>query len=64
MEEIDEFADCIQTGAKPETDGQAGLNALSLIRAAIESNRTGKEVNVATLLENVGPAVWHSQRFR
>ena len=46
LEEIDEFADCIQTGAKPETDGQVGLDALALIRAAIESNRTGKRATI------------------
>ena len=49
LEEIDEFADCIQTGAKPETDGKAGLVALSLIRAAIESARTGRQVRLADL---------------
>jgi predicted dehydrogenase len=49
LEEIDEFADCIQTGAKPETDGKGALNALALIRAAIESARTGKQVRLADL---------------
>ena len=49
LEEIDEFADCIRTGAKPETDGKAGLVALALIRAAIESARTGKQVRLANL---------------
>lgn len=46
LEEIDEFANCILTGAKPETDGQVGLDALYLIRAAIESNRTGKRARI------------------
>ena len=49
LEEIDEFADCIRTGAKPETDGKGGLVALTLIRAAIESARTGKQVKLADL---------------
>jgi predicted dehydrogenase len=49
LEEIDEFADCIRTGAKPETDGKAGLVALALIRAAIESARTGNQVRLANL---------------
>ena len=40
LEEIDEFARCIQTGERPETDGMAGLAALSLVRAAIESSKT------------------------
>ena len=42
QEEIDEFADCILTGKKPETDGLAGLKALALIRASIQSARNGK----------------------
>jgi predicted dehydrogenase len=46
LEEIDEFAHCIQTGARPETDGQVGLVGLALIRAAIESARTGKQAKV------------------
>jgi predicted dehydrogenase len=46
LEEIDEFADCIRTGRKPETDGEGGLQALAYIRAAIESARTGKQVKI------------------
>jgi UDP-N-acetyl-2-amino-2-deoxyglucuronate dehydrogenase len=48
LEEVDEFADCIRTGAKPETDGQSALAALTLIRGAIESARTGKQVLLNT----------------
>jgi UDP-N-acetyl-2-amino-2-deoxyglucuronate dehydrogenase len=44
LEEVDEFADCIRTGAKPETGGESSLAALALIRAAIESAKTGKPV--------------------
>jgi predicted dehydrogenase len=46
LEEISEFADCIRTGKRPETDGQGALAALAYVRAAIESARTGKEVKV------------------
>jgi predicted dehydrogenase len=46
LEEVDEFADCVSTGRKPETDGHASLKALALIRAAIESARTGVTVEV------------------
>ena len=46
LEEIDEFADCIRTGEKPETDGQGGLVALALIRAAIDAAHTGKPVDM------------------
>jgi predicted dehydrogenase len=48
LEEITEFADCIRTGARPETDGQGALAALSYVRAAIESARTGKLVELET----------------
>ncbi len=47
LEEIDEFADCIRTGKRPETDGQGALEALALIRAAIESARYGKQARIA-----------------
>jgi len=46
LEEIDEFAGCIRTGSRPETDGESALAALALIRAAIESARTGKKAGV------------------
>ena len=46
LEEIDEFADCILTGRRPETDGRESLKALALIRAAIESAKTGLPVDV------------------
>ena len=46
LEEIDEFADCIRTGKKPETDGRGALAALGLIRAAIDSARTGRPVEL------------------
>ena len=46
LEQIDEFADCILTGRKPETDCPSSLKALALIRAAIESAKTGKPVDV------------------
>ena len=47
LEEVDEFADCIRTGKRPETDGEGALRALALIRAAIESAKTGKPVELA-----------------
>jgi predicted dehydrogenase len=46
LEEIDEFADCVRTGRTPETDGHASFKALALIRAAIESARTGRPAEV------------------
>ncbi|MFH1335990.1 MAG: Gfo/Idh/MocA family oxidoreductase [Candidatus Zixiibacteriota bacterium] len=46
LEEIDEFAHCILTGERPETDGKGALAALRLIRAAIESARSGGKVKI------------------
>jgi predicted dehydrogenase len=46
LEEIDEFGECIRSGKKPETDGQGALVALALIRAAIDSARSGKPVDL------------------
>ena len=46
QEEIDEFADCILTGNNPETDGPVGLTALAIVRAAIESARTRKPIEL------------------
>lgn len=46
LEEIDEFADCVRAGRAPETDGHASFKALALIRAAIESARTGRPAEV------------------
>ena len=44
VEEICEFADCIKTGRRPETDGESALTFLSFIRAAIDSARLEKQV--------------------
>ena len=46
LEEIDEFADCILSGRRAETDGRESIKALALIRAAIESAKTGLPVEV------------------
>lgn len=46
LEQIDEFADCIRSGRKPETDGDSSMRALAVIRAAIESAATGRPVEV------------------
>ena len=50
MEEIDEFADCVRSGKKPETGGQEGLRALAVILAAIRSAESGKIVNISDVL--------------
>jgi predicted dehydrogenase len=48
LEQIDEFADCIREGRKPETDGESSMRALAVIRAAIESAETGRPADVRT----------------
>jgi predicted dehydrogenase len=39
--EVEHFVDCIETGAKPETDGYAGLNVVRILDAASRSLRNG-----------------------
>ncbi len=46
LEEMDEFAHCIRTGDRPETNGPTGLASLAIVRAAIDSARTGKPVSI------------------
>ena len=45
-EEISEFADCIKSGRQPETDGESAVVFLSFIRAAIDSARLEKPVEL------------------
>jgi predicted dehydrogenase len=46
LEEIDEFARCVQTGERPETNGEGALMALAFIRAAIEAARSERRVRL------------------
>jgi predicted dehydrogenase len=41
-EELDEFARCIGGKAKPETDANAALNALEVIRGALTAHELGQ----------------------
>jgi predicted dehydrogenase len=50
-EELDEFAISAQTGARPETGGPEGLDALAVILAAIESARRGSAVTTEEILK-------------
>lgn len=43
-EELDEFANCIRKGEKPEIDGKVALENLKVVWKAIESAQTGKEI--------------------
>ena len=46
-DELAEFARCIRTGAKPETGGREGLEAVVVLEAVVESSRTGRPVELA-----------------
>ena len=45
-EEIDEFAACVRTGSRPETDGWWGSRNLAVVMAGIASAREGRAVEV------------------
>jgi len=49
IEEIDEFASCIQEGRRPETAGEEGLAAVAIIEAIIKSAETGVPVKIRDL---------------
>lgn len=50
LEEIEEFAQCIRAGAKPEVGGEGALRALAVIEAAVLSNQRQRPVEIAELL--------------
>ncbi len=47
-EELEELADAVRLSRQPETDGRSALEALAVIRAALESAETGRVVEVGT----------------
>jgi len=49
-EELEEFAHCVRTGAKPETDGYWAARNLAVIKAGVKSAREGRAVDVAEIL--------------
>ena len=51
VEEIGEFARCIRTGQSPEVGGEAALHNLAVVLAAVESNKSGRPVEIASLLK-------------
>jgi len=50
VEEIEEFARCIRTGQAPEIGGEMALQNLAVVLAALESDKSGKPMEVASLL--------------
>jgi predicted dehydrogenase len=51
VEEIGEFVRCIRTGESPEVGGQAALHNLAVVLAAVESDKLGRPVEIASLLK-------------
>jgi predicted dehydrogenase len=49
-EELEEFAHCVRTGTKPETDGYWAARNLAVIKAGVKSAREGRTVEVAEIL--------------
>lgn len=49
-EELDEFARCVRSGGKPETDGFWAARNLAVIKAGARSAREGRVVQVAEVL--------------
>jgi predicted dehydrogenase len=49
-EELEEFARCVRTGARPETDGTWAARNLAVIKAGVRSAREGCTVGVAEVL--------------
>ena len=50
VEEIGEFVRCIRTGESPEIGGEAALHNLAVVLAAVESDKSGQPVDVASLV--------------
>jgi predicted dehydrogenase len=49
-EELEEFAHCIRTGTKPETDGWWGARNLAVVKAGIKSARERRVVDVEEII--------------
>jgi predicted dehydrogenase len=50
-EELDEFAHCVRTGAKPETDGYWASRNLAVIKAGVKSAREGRAIDVQSIID-------------
>jgi predicted dehydrogenase len=51
-DELEEFAAAVRGQAQPEMDGERATASLAVIRAGVESARTGRRVEVAEILSN------------
>jgi len=52
LEEISEFAACIESGVQPETDATAGILALAVVDAAIISHKEQRIVSLEEILQD------------
>lgn len=50
LAELEDFGECIRTGARPEVDGEMGLLNLAVVRAALKSSEEGRMVKIAEIL--------------
>jgi predicted dehydrogenase len=55
VEEIAEFLRCIRTGESPEIGGETALHNLAVVLAAVESDKLGRPVEIASLLKESQP---------
>ena len=46
LEELEEFADCVRLGKKPEVSGKEAIDALAIVQAAIKSVETAGPVTI------------------
>ncbi|NIP24973.1 MAG: Gfo/Idh/MocA family oxidoreductase [Phycisphaerae bacterium] len=51
VEEIGDFVRCIRTSESPEVGGEAALHNLAVVLAAVESDKLGRPVEIASLLQ-------------
>ena len=51
-EELEEFAQCVRTGSKPETDGFWATRNLAVIKAGVRSAREGRAIDVADVMKS------------
>jgi predicted dehydrogenase len=51
---LTDFAAAVRTGKTPEVGGRPALRALAVVLAAVQSNQTGRAVNVDELLRTAG----------
>lgn len=49
-EQLEEFAGCIRTGARPEVSGEDGLKALAIVEAALKSSCERRPVRIAEVI--------------